>query len=149
LKKFTKLDYKKFHPAGNIGAKLKTASDVMLKNDKIPFVFDNTIMRKAIKQLNLKKLGFLVVINKDKELKGVFTDGDLKRLLNKRQVFKNSIIKKYITKNPYTVNQDYLVTNILKQMNRRKITNVCVHDKENKKKIIGVIHIHNLLNLIK
>jgi len=61
-KKFGKLDFKKFHPAGNLGNKLKTAGDIMLIKNKIPFVNENELMKKALKILNDKKLGFLVVV---------------------------------------------------------------------------------------
>ncbi|MDA9678450.1 SIS domain-containing protein, partial [Candidatus Pelagibacter sp.] len=80
-KKFDKIDFKRFHPGGNLGKKLKTASDVMLVKNKIPFVNENEIMKNALKTLNLKKLGFLVVVNKKGINTGVFTDGDLKRLV--------------------------------------------------------------------
>ena len=63
-KKFGKLDFKKYHPAGNLGNKLRTASDVMLINNKIPFVDENEIMKNALITLNKKKLGFLVLLNK-------------------------------------------------------------------------------------
>ena len=62
-KNFGKLDFKKFHPAGNLGNKLKTASDIMLTKNKIPFVNENASMKSALKILNSKKLGFLVIVN--------------------------------------------------------------------------------------
>ena len=76
-----KLDFKKFHPGGNLGNKLKTVSDLMLTHNKIPFVNENDVMKKALKTLNSKKLGFLVVINNQGLNTGIFTDGDLKRLM--------------------------------------------------------------------
>ncbi len=85
-RKFGKLDFKKFHPAGNLGKKLKTAGDVMLIKKKIPFVNENEIMKNALKILNAKKLGFLVVINNQKLNTGIFTDGDLKRLMQKKRI---------------------------------------------------------------
>lgn len=145
-KKFTKLDFKKFHPAGNLANKLKTAYDVMLKNEKIPFVNENSLIKFAIKTLNSKKLGFVVAINNKGLITGVFTDGDLKRLLQKKNSLNNLKIKKFMTKKPYTVEQNILASEILKKMNKKRITNVCVYNKKNKKKIIGVIHIHNLVN---
>ena len=148
-KKFGKLDFKKFHPAGNLSNKLKTASEVMLKNNKIPFVNENEIMKNALKILNSKKLGFLVVINNQGFNTGVFTDGDLKRLMQKKRKFENSKIRLFMTKNPYKVDENTIASEILSQMNKRKITNVCVYKKSNKKKTIGVIHIHNLLSLLK
>ena len=148
-KKFGKLDFKKFHPAGNLGNKLKTAGEVMLKKNKIPFVNENEIMKNALKILNSKKLGFLVVINNLGLNAGVFTDGDLKRLMQKKRQFENVKIKSFMTKKPYIVDENTLASEILLQMNKRKITNVCVYKKNNKKRTIGVIHIHNLLSILK
>ena len=121
----------------------------MLKNNKIPFVNENEIMKNALKILNSKKLGFLVVINNQGLNTGVFTDGDLKRLMQKKRKFENSKIRLFMTKNPYKVDENTIASEILSQMNKRKITNVCVYKKSNKKKTIGVIHIHNLLSLLK
>ncbi len=149
VKKFGKLDFKKFHPAGNLGKKLKTASDVMLVKSKIPFVNQNEIMKKALKILNSKKLGFLVLINDEGLNTGVFTDGDLKRLMQKRKIIDNLKIKQFMTKKPFIVEKNTLATEILDLMNKKKITNVCVYDKKNKKKTVGVIHIHNLINALK
>ena len=145
-KKFGKLDFKKFHPSGSLGNKLKTAADVMLTKNKIPFINENQIMKKALKVINLKRLGFLVVTNKQGLTSGVFTDGDLKRKMQKKKKIENLKIKYLMTKKPFAVEKNMLVSEILYQMNKKKITNVCVYDKENKRKTIGVIHIHNLLN---
>jgi arabinose-5-phosphate isomerase len=146
-KKFGKLDFKKFHPSGSLSAKLKTASDVMLTKNKIPFVNKNHTMKKALKVLNLKKLGFIVVVNDKRLFCGIFTDGDLKRILQKKINIQNLKISSLITKNPFIVEENMLVSEILNMMNRRKITNTCVFKKGNKRKIIGVIHIHDLLKI--
>ena len=148
-KNFGKFDFKRFHPSGNLGNKLKTAKDLMLIKNRIPFVNENEIMRKALKILNMKKLGFLVVTNNQNLMSGIFTDGDLKRLVQKKRKIENFKIKKFMIKKPYTVEEEMLATDILFQMNKKKITNVCVYKKGNKKKIIGVLHIHNLLDNLK
>ncbi len=148
-KKFGKMDFKKFHPAGNLGNKLKTAYDVMLTKKKIPFVNQNETMKNALKVLNSKKLGFLVLTNNEGLNTGVFTDGDLKRLMQNKKFIDNLKIKKFMTKKPYTVEKNTLATDILYLMNKKKITNICVYSNENKKKTIGVIHIHNLLRTLK
>ena len=148
-RKFDKLDFKRFHPGGNLGHKLKTASDVMLIKHKIPLVNENEIMINALKILNKKKLGFLVVVNNEGLNTGVFTDGDLKRLMQTKKIINNFKIKQFMTKNPYAVEQDTLATDVLNLMNKRKITNVCVYNKKSRKKTIGVIHIHSLIKLIK
>ena len=147
-KGFNKLDFKKVHPAGNLAQKLKTASEVMLTKNKIPFVKDNLIMKNAIKILNSKKLGFLVIVNKRNFITGIFTDGDLKRLIQKKKMFQNIAIKKFMTKKPFLVEEDMLATDVLKKLNRKRITNVCVYNKKNKKVVTGVIHIHNLLKIL-
>jgi len=148
-KKFDKLDFKKFHPAGNLGKKLKTAKDLMLIKNRIPFINENLLMKNALKILNLKKLGFLVVVNNQGLNTGIFTDGDLKRLIQKKRKIENIKIKSFMTKNPFVVEENMLASEILREMNRKKITNVCVYKKGNKRKTIGVLHIHNLLNNFK
>jgi len=144
-KKFTKLDFKKFHPSGNLGNKLKTAEDIMLIKNKIPFINENEKMKQALNVINNKRLGFLVIINKKGITKGIFTDGDLKRLMQKKRNIDNFKIKKFMTQKPFSVEKNMLILDILSLMNKKKITNVCVYSKENKKKTVGVIHIHDLL----
>ena len=149
FKNFGKLDFKKFHPAGNLANKLKTASDIMLTKSKIPFINENRSTNDALKVIQKKKLGFVIIINNDGITKGIFTDGDLKRSLRRKKSIKNLRIKYVMTKKPYSVDENTLTSDILKQMNNRKITSVCVYDKKNKKKIKGVIHIHHLLKILK
>ena len=148
-KKFGKLDFKKFHPSGTLSNKLKTAKDLMLTKNKIPFVNENELMKKALKILNLKKLGFLVVVNNQGLNTGILTDGDLKRLMQKRKKLENLKIKFLMTKNPIIMEENTLATEILSHMNKKKITNICIFKKGNKRKIIGVLHIHSLINILK
>ena len=121
----------------------------MLVKNKIPIVNENEIMKNALKILNNKKLGFLVVINNQGLNTGVFTDGDLKRIMQKKRKIDNLKIRSFMTKKPYSVEENTLASDVLLLMNKKKITNVCVYKKKNKKKTIGVLHIHNLLNLLK
>jgi len=106
-------------------------------------------MKKALRILNLKKLGFIVIINNQKVTKGIFTDGDLKRLIQKNKIHNNLKIKQFIKINPYAVEENTLAFDVLKQMNKKKITSTFVYNKKNKNKTIGVIHIHNLLSIFK
>jgi len=144
-KKFGKLDFKKYHPAGNLGNKLRTASDVMLINNKIPFVDENEIMKNALITLNKKKLGFLVLLNKMGYTSGVFTDGDLKRLLQKKKNIDNLKIKKFMSKKPFSVEENTLTSEVLALKKKKKVTNICVFKKGDRKKTVGVVHIHSLL----
>ena len=145
-KKFSKLDFKKFHPQGSLGNKLKVASDLMLTRNRIPFINENQTMKEALKIINLKRLGFLVVTNTQGLTTGVFTDGDLKRLMRKSRKIDNLKIKDFMTKKPFVAEENMLASEILSQMNKKKITNVCIYSKKNKHKTIGVLHIHDLLN---
>jgi len=148
-KKFSKLDFKKFHPAGSLANKLKTAEDLMLTKKKIPFVNENQSLEKALEILNSKKLGFIVIIDKKNHTKGVFTDGDLKRLIRKKKEIYNLKIKSVMTKNLFSVEKNTLASDILMKMNKKKITNVCVYSEENKKETIGILHIHDLIKIFK
>ena len=145
-KRFSKLDFKKFHPLGSLGNKLKTAADLMLTKKKIPFINEDQTMKNAIKVINSKGVGFIVAINSKGLTTGIITDGDLKRLIRKYNKIDNLVIKKHMSKNPYCVEENMLASDILTQMNKRKITNVCVFNRKNKKKTIGVVHIHDVIN---
>ena len=149
VKKFKKLDFKKYHPSGNLANKLKTASDLMLTKSKIPFVNENESIKNALVILNKKKLGFIIIVDNNRFNKGIFTDGDLKRSLQKNIDIEKVKIKKVMTKAPFSVEENSLITDIIVKMNKRKITSVCVYKGKNKKKIIGVIHIHHILKFLK
>ena len=146
-KKFGKLDFKKFHPSGSLGKKLKTVEDIMLTKNKIPFINENSSFEKALSIINLKKLGVAIVRNKKKETTGIFTDGDIKRSIQNKENFKNLKIKSFMTKKPISVDKDILAVKAIGIMNEKKITSLCVHSKMNKKKTIGIIHIHNLISM--
>ena len=144
-RKFNKKDFKKIHPAGSLGTQLKTVEDIMLKNDAIPFVDENLKMKNALKILSSKKLGFLLVRNKKKLTKGIITDGELRRFSQKHQNLHNTSVKEIMTKNPIGIDKNELAVKALSLMNNKKITSLCVYEKKNKHKTIGVLHIHNIL----
>ena len=85
--------------------------------------------------------------NKKKDTIGIFTDGDIKRSIQNRENLKNLKIKSFMTKNPVSVDKDILAVKAISIMNEMKITSLCVHSKINKKKTIGIIHIHNLISM--
>ena len=145
-KKFGKLDFKKIHPAGNLGAQLKTVQDIMLTGDKIPFVKEDLKMKTAIKILSNKRLGILVVQNKLKKTSGIITDGEIRRFNEKKIYLPTMRVKDVMTKNPVSIDKNALAAKALSLMNSRKITSLCVYDKKDKFKTIGVLHIHNILD---
>jgi len=145
-KKFGKLDFKKFHPSGSLSVKLKTLEDLMLVRKKIPFVKESLTMKVALHEIAKKGLGVLVVKNNFNNTTGILTDGDIKRLSSVNSSFQNLKIKKVMKKNPISVDKDMLAAQALSIMNARKITSLCIHKNNNKKKTIGFIHIHNILD---
>ena len=144
-KKFNNKDFKKIHPAGSLGAQLKTVEDIMLKDKAIPFVNENLKMKDALKVLNSKKLGFILVRDKKKLTRGIITDGELRRFTQKKQNLHNFLVKQIMTKNPIGIDKNELAAKALSLMNNKKITSLCVFNKKNKLKTIGVLHIHNIL----
>ena len=145
LKNFGKLDFKKFHPAGSLGKKLRTVEDLMLINNKIPFINENNEMKKAIKLMESKKLGVLIIRNNKLHTTGILTDGDIKRVLQKKTNFEKIKIKNIMIRNPISIEKDSLAVRALSIMNQKKITSLCVYKKPRKNKTISIIHIHNLL----
>ena len=144
-KKFGKLDFKKLHPSGSLGAKLKTVEDIMITGKKIPFVNENLKMKKALTILTEKKLGILIVRNKLKQTIGIVTDGQIRRFSEKSSEFHELSVKKIMTKKPISIDKNELAAKALSIMNQKKITSLLVNNKKNLKKTIGVIHIHTIL----
>ena len=145
LKKFGKMDFKKLHPAGSLGAQLKTVEDIMLTGNKIPFVNENMQMNQALKILSEKKLGILIIRNKKRNTIGIITDGQIRRFSQKKENFQSLKVNKIMTKKPISIDKNELAAKALSVMNSKKITSLCVYNKKYKFKTIGVVHIHNLL----
>ncbi len=145
-KKFSKEKFKVFHPGGNIGSSLLLAKDIMVVGNKMPTINYNKNFKEALKVMNMKKLG-IVVITKNKFIKGLVTDGDLRRELKNYNANKN--LNKFMTKTPFVVNENMPSSKALAIMNEKKITSLLVvYDKDYKKKnklLKGIIHIHFLL----
>ena len=144
-KKINNLDFKKFHPSGSLGEKLKTVEDLMLTHNKIPFINENISMIKALKIMTEKKLGTLIVRNKKKYTTGIITDGQIRRLNSKNINFNLLKVKNVMTKYPIKIEKNTLATKALSIMNEKKITCLCVYEAKKKSNTIGIIHIHNIL----
>ncbi|MDC3062683.1 KpsF/GutQ family sugar-phosphate isomerase [Candidatus Pelagibacter sp.] len=144
-KKFGKLDFKKLHPSGSLGAQLKTVEDIMITGSKIPFVNENLKSSKALKILSEKKLGILVVRDKAKKTSGIVTDGNIRRVSQKNSKFQNLLIKKIMTKKPISIEKNELAAKALSIMNSKKITSLLVFDKKKPNITIGVVHVHTIL----
>ena len=145
-KKFSKKKYKLLHPHGSIGNQLKTTEDLMISKNGIPFIEETKNMKAAISLITKKKLGVLIAINKKKLTTGIITDGQLRRANQHNKNILSLKVKDVMTKNPLSVNKDTLAVKSLSIMSENKITSLCVHNNKNKKRTIGILHIHHILN---
>ena len=144
-KKFGKTDFKKLHPAGSLGAQLKTVEDIMIKGNEIPFVKENLKMDKALEILTKKKLGILIVLDSKNKTVGIITDGQIRRFTQKKFDLRFLEVKKIMTKKPVIIEKDELAAKALSIMNNKKITSLIVIKRGQPQKTIGVVHIHTIL----
>jgi arabinose-5-phosphate isomerase len=143
--KIDKKDFKKFHPSGNLGAKLRTVEELMMTGNKIPFVNEGLKMKKALQIISNKSLGTLIVQNNKKITTGIITDGQIRRFYETSTSLQDLTVKKVMTRNPISVDKDTLAEKALSIMNTKKITSLCVHNKKKRNRTVGILHIHNIL----
>ena len=145
-KKFSKEKFKIYHPGGNIGNALLLAKDIMLVGKKIPIINYKKKIKEALREMNKKKLG-TVVITRKQYIKGLLTDGDLRRGI--KSFSNNQNLLEIMTQRPLVVNENMPASKALGLMNEKKITSLLVVSdkdyKKNNKKLKGIIHIHSLL----
>ena len=146
-KNISKKDFKRFHPSGNLAIKLKTVEDLMSIKERIPFITEESTMKLALKIITIKKLGTLIVINKKGKTTGIITDGQIRRIIQKNDNLYGLKVRNVMTKNPIKINKDTLAIKALSIMNENKITSLCVYSSQNKNKTIGIVHIHNILEI--
>tara|TARA_B100000424_G_C22892298_1_gene474672 strand:+ start:147 stop:1118 length:972 start_codon:yes stop_codon:yes gene_type:complete len=146
VKNFSKNKYKILHPSGSISNQLKTVEDLMISKKGIPFINENTLMRKALSLITNKKLGVLIAVNGKKITTGIITDGQIRRSSQKKGDLSKLRVKDIMTRNPISVEKDTLAAKGLSIMSENKITSLCVYSKKKRNKTIGIIHIHHILN---
>ena len=145
-RKFTKENFFLYHKGGNIGASLRLAKDIMVTGKKMPVIDYKKSFNQALNVMNQKKLG-IVVITKNRFIKGLITDGDLRRVLNSTS--KEKSLEKITRNYPLVINENMSASKALGFMSEKKITSLLVvsdKDKNKKNKILkGIIHIHFIL----
>ena len=143
---FSKEKFKIFHPGGNIGSSLLLAKDIMVTGKKMPFINHKNKLKEALKIMNEKKLGIIVVL-KNNFIAGLVTDGDLRREI--KNYVKDKNLNQLMSEKPLVVNENMPASKALGIMSENKITSLLVvSDKDYKKKnkkLKGIIHIHILL----
>ncbi|HEY5125115.1 MAG TPA: KpsF/GutQ family sugar-phosphate isomerase [Ignavibacteria bacterium] len=144
-KGFTKEEFAAFHPGGMLGRKLLLkVKDIMTKGKDIPLVNINTKLKDVIYMISTKRLGSAIVMDKQK-IAGMITDGDLRRLLQKTLALENLKAKDIMNTKPKFITTETLANTALEIMERNKITQLIITDKN--KKLAGIIHIHTLVEM--
>lgn len=142
---FSKKDFALFHPGGVLGRKLLLrVDDIMVKGSDLPIVNLNTNLKEVIYLISSKRLGCAIVLNK-KNIAGMVTDGDLRRLLEKRMDIENLKAKDAMSENPKMIPSSSLAVNALNVMEKNKITQLIISNDG--KTPAGIIHIHTLVEL--
>ena len=145
---FSKERFKVFHPGGNIGQTLLLVKDIMITGNKLPVVNISKNIYDATKVIDSKKLGLVVVIEKNR-VKGILTDGDARRGI--KYYSKDDHLKKFMTPNPLFISELAPASKALSLMNEKKITSLLVTSEKSfnkaksNKRLKGIVHIHSLL----
>ena len=142
LKGFQSDDFAKFHPGGTLGKKLYLrVSDLYIHNEK-PKVFASQTLKEAIVEMTRKRLGVTAVVDKENNLLGIITDGDLRRMLEKSVAIDSIKVNDIMTSNPKTIEPDMLAVEALDVLRKKEISQLLVAEKG---KYLGIIHLHDLI----
>ena len=141
---FTAEDFAFSHPGGALGRKLLLkVSDIMHQDQEVPKVTPESPLQNALLEMTEKGFGMTTIVDEKGMLLGVFTDGDLRRVIDSKINLSSALIKDVMSPNPKTINQDILAAETLNIMQQNSITAVIVEDE--KKHPVGVVHMHDIL----
>ncbi len=139
---FSADEFAKFHPGGTLGKKLYLkVSDLSLNNEK-PYVTETGSLKDIIVEITKNRLGATAVIDKNKNIAGIITDGDLRRMLEKSISLQDITAKAIMSANPKTISKNELAIDALDLMRKNNISQLLVVDNE---KYAGIIHLHDLV----
>ena len=141
---FTREDFARSHPGGVIGKRLLLrVSELMHTDASIPMVHTNALIKDALIEMTAKRLGMTTIVDDDNRLLGIFTDGDLRRIIEHGYNLTDTHIADLMVRNCKAIDQDILAFEALTEMENHKITAMPVVDHN--RKIIGVLHMHDIL----
>lgn len=145
-KDFTETDFAKSHPGGSLGKNLIKIKDVMRMDKEIPIIKEDTVFNKVLEEINDKKLGFTTVLNKDNELVGTITDGDIRRAyLKSGSSVSSKTAFSLMNINPKIISENDLAVSALKIMEDCRISDLIVLDKS--RKLVGIVDLKDLLKV--
>lgn len=143
-KKFNSNNFAQSHPGGSLGRRLiYTVEDIMLKGDSLPLVSVNSLLKDVLYEISEKRMGMAIIIDGKKNLQGIFTDGDLRRIQETTSINFDSKISRFMKKNPLTIEPDKNISDAISLLNTKKINQLVVLNKN--KKVMGALSIHTLL----
>ena len=143
-KKFNSNNFAQSHPGGSLGRRLiYTVEDIMLKGDSLPLVSINSLLKEVLYEISEKRMGMAIITDEKKNLKGIFTDGDLRRILETTAINFDAKISRFMKKNPLTIEPDKNISDAISLLNTKKINQLVVLNKN--KKVMGALSIHTLL----
>lgn len=141
---FSAEDFAFSHPGGTLGRRLLLkVEDVMHTGDRIPVVREDTLMREALLEMSRKGLGMTAIVDSEERLIGIFTDGDLRRTLDRNIDVHTTPVAEVMTRNCKSIKRDILAAEALNIMEERKINALIVTDSE--KRLVGALNMHDLL----
>ena len=142
MKNFSKTQYGAFHPGGKLGSELTKIFKIMRTGNSLPIVNLNENISNILLEMTSKHLGCAAVIDDNKKLIGIITDGDLRRHLNDDKNFMDLKAKDIMTKDPYNMKEEDLVISAKEFMHDKKITSIFITNDN--KNIKGIVHIHDI-----
>jgi arabinose-5-phosphate isomerase len=143
-KGFSKEDFARSHPGGSLGRRLLThVRDIMHTDSSIPFVRQEAMLSDAILEISRKGLGMTAIVDDDYHVMGIYTDGDLRRTLEKRLDFSNTPVASVMSKNPRYISPEALAVEAVQLMDSYNISQLLVVDAN--KVLVGALNMHDLL----
>ena len=144
-KGFSKEDFARSHPGGALGRRLLLhVSDVMRSGDAVPFVTADTRVLDAVRVITKKHIGMTAIVDADHRVLGIFTEGDLRRLIEARGDIRPVIISEVMTRSPAVIRPEELAAQAVRILNQRQCNQLLVVDGENR--LVGALHMHDLVN---
>lgn len=143
LRGFTSTDFAKYHPGGALGKRLTLKVADLIENNLLPKVNENSSISEVIVEISEKRLGVTAVLDANKKISGIITDGDIRRMLQKTTEITTITAKDIMGKNPKTILNTALAINALNIMESGNITQMLVIDQN--KNYMGVVHLHDLI----
>lgn len=142
LRGFSSMDFAQFHPGGALGKQLYLrVGDIFIQHES-PFVYPDVTLKEAIVEMTSKRLGAVAIVDENKSLIGVITDGDLRRMLNRAEKIEGLLAKDIMTENPIVIDKTEMAVKALELMRQKSISQLIVVDG---KTYLGMVHLHDLL----